>query len=130
MVLWANRTNGLVQVFSHPECSPPSVNDMYVGYALPISKPSHHMPHFSQKSPSRFCHQPVQWFNHMQSTSSHCEHIRPKGQPSPLSCIPASPHSRGTSTFASGIPWGTNLLQCSIILSRFIYKGFLRCVES
>ncbi|RWR87242.1 Protein kinase domain-containing protein [Cinnamomum micranthum f. kanehirae] len=99
------RKNGLVQAFSHPECSTPSVHDMHAGYAHPKLL-SHHMPHFPQNSPSRFCQRPVQRFSHMQSTSGHSEHSHPKGQLSPFIGITASPHSRGTNTFANGMPWG------------------------
>lgn len=98
------RTKGMVQAFSHAEGSPTSVHDIHVGYGRPNLKSSQHIPHFPQNSPSRFGQQPR--FNHVQATFGHGEHNHPKGQPSPASCNPASPHSRGTSIFTGGTQWG------------------------
>lgn len=123
MILCADRTNGPVQAFSHPEGSPTSVHDMHAGYARTFSKPLHHIPQSSQNYPSRFGHQPVQRLNYVQSTSGHGERNNLKGQASHASCITAGPHSRGPSTFANGIPWGTNLLDIASSLAEVYYLG-------
>ncbi|XP_058085414.1 dual specificity protein kinase YAK1 homolog isoform X3 [Magnolia sinica] len=91
------RTNGPVQ-YSHIEGSPPSVHDKHAGYGHPMSKPSYHMLHFSQNSPSRFGQQPLHRFNHVQSTFSHGERNHPKFQSTPPSYNAAVPHSPGRRT--------------------------------
>lgn len=101
-LLWF-RPNGLIQPFSTGEVgSSQSGHDLHGGFARPVTKSSHLMPH---SSPSRLGQQPVQRLNHGRSTAGRgSEWNHTKVQPSSSSS--GVSHSPGNSLFSNGTSWG------------------------
>ncbi|KAF9626746.1 hypothetical protein IFM89_038964 [Coptis chinensis] len=102
------RSNGSLHSGSHVEVgSPPSNHDMYSGYAHPMSKAPHFVPHFPPNSPSRFAQPPVQRSNAGQPSFSRSEWNYPKVQPPLPNRNAVGPRSPRSNTFTNGSSWGT-----------------------
>ncbi|XP_059667451.1 dual specificity protein kinase YAK1 homolog isoform X2 [Cornus florida] len=63
------RASEPIQAFSRGEMGSPAGYDLHGGYARPMTKSSHIMPHFSQNSPSRLGQHPIQRSNHGRSAA-------------------------------------------------------------
>ncbi|KAI8565314.1 hypothetical protein RHMOL_Rhmol03G0249300 [Rhododendron molle] len=109
-----HRPNGLIQPFSTGEVgSTQSGHDMHSGFARPVTKSSHLMPH---SSPSRLGQQPVQRVNHGRSTAGRgSEWNHTKVQPSSSSS--GVSHSPGNSLFSNGTSWDIDMLQADMAMA-------------
>ncbi|KAG5559097.1 hypothetical protein RHGRI_008870 [Rhododendron griersonianum] len=109
-----HRPNGLIQPFSTGEVgSSQSGHDLHGGFARPVTKSSHLMPH---SSPSRLGQQPVQRLNHGRSTAGRgSEWNHTKVQPSSSSS--GVSHSPGNSLFSNGTSWDIDMLQAEMAMA-------------